>query len=158
MNVFNEHGQMEPSYTPDMAAGIDSPAQLLADTFGIPIGPAIRIAQWHHREMEMESMQVAASTFAKAIAYLLQPSKNLVAKVWGIAFSCGLATRINGVRNISHKARELRVHRALLSHYKREADAKFKYEITIFGKSREACAKYRESRIRYLMNQENRKA
>jgi hypothetical protein len=70
--------------------------------------------------------------------------------VWGLAFSCGLASRMNGVVNISKQSKKDGCSRALISHYKRTWDKVLGYTISVFGKSPEACVKYRESRLRYL--------
>ena len=150
-SFFNESGALEPYYTPDPAESIDSPAQVIAETFGVPIDVSLRFCAWHDARIKAETETAVAKRTADIVAFLFQPCRNPRAKILGLLFSSELATRLNGVRNMSEQAKKDRVSRALISHYSRQWDRTFGYKISYaFGKSKEACEKYKQARIKYL--------
>ena len=153
---YSENGAVEPSYAPDMAAEIDSLIDQIAQM--IKEGGPGRVAHWHLCVVESESRSAVANRMKQIVAFLFQPCRNIREKIAGLMFSSELATTINGVRNMTAWAKKNGYSRALVSHYSRAWDKTFGYKISqAFGKSPEACAKYREARIKYLMNQEIRK-
>lgn len=142
---FNESSAIEPSYTPDVAMAIDT----LEDELSEMAPP--QIVHWHRNQIKTETDSAVARRTSEIVSFLFQPCKNPRAKILGLMFSSELATRINGVRNLSQQAKKEGVSRALISHYAREWDRTFGYKISqAFGKSPEACEKYRKARIKYL--------
>ncbi|MBA3834210.1 MAG: hypothetical protein H0X34_20420 [Chthoniobacterales bacterium] len=146
------------AFVPDMAELTDKPHEIMAENFGIPLAAAARIQAWHDAEMAGAWQERFVHDFAKIMSVLLQPNGDMAAKVWGLAFSFGLASRMNGVQSMAAVARRLfpKGHpkearsRALLSHYKRFWDNALPSTVRIFGKSPEACAKYSAARIAFV--------
>jgi len=99
------------SYWPDIAAEIDSPEEILADSLGIPLNSA-RLVLLH---VDTEVRKSQALILARVIGLLLKAS-NLPAMAHAIAFASGL-DQLNGAKSQAEVARELGVTRALLSHY-----------------------------------------
>jgi hypothetical protein len=151
----NEDGNADMVYYTDMADEIDSLADRIAQMF--KEGGADRIAHWHLSALEAEASSAVAKRTAQIVAFLFQPCRNVRAKILGLMFSSELATRLNGVRNMSDQAKKDGVSRALISHYSREWDRTFGYKISrAFGKSPQACRKYSEARVRYLERQKTK--
>ncbi|MBA3833718.1 MAG: hypothetical protein H0X34_17860 [Chthoniobacterales bacterium] len=138
------------AFVPDMAELTDKPHEIMAEDFGIPLAAAARIQAWHEAEMVRAVQERLVHDLAKIMSVLLQPNGDMAAKVWGLAFSFGLASRMNGVKNMSHVARQAGCTRALMSHYKRFWDRALGSTTRIFGKSPEACAKYSAARIAFV--------
>jgi hypothetical protein len=152
----------ESAYTPDYAAEIDGEGDELAEEFfwfvqkNIPpskmqidwlvMREVIACAgQWGLTVRERERKNLAGQAwemFGGVFTYLLT-AKNVKACVYGIAFAFGL-DQLNGKRSIAEVAREMKVTRALLSHYKRAAGDFFGIYITKFGKSQDAVEKYKQ--------------
>lgn len=151
------HAEVHEAFTPDMAALTDKPHEIMAEDFGISLLAAKRILAWHEGQMERAVQERLVHDISKIVSVLLQPNGDLLCKVWGLAFSFGLASRMNGVKNMADIAKrifpkgnpEAAKSRALLSHYKRFWDKALGSTIRIFGKSPEACAKYSAQRIAY---------
>jgi hypothetical protein len=149
---YSDRNGVHRAIEPDMAAELDTPAEMLAETHRIPLEVAEAIladfkTNIIREVIEEEVTRLVAAYVTKIFAYLLQPQKNLKAVLWGFAFSQGIATRLNGIRNPSALARQLGCTRALISFYKRRADAEFGSSIKIFGKSNGACESYRKARL-----------
>jgi hypothetical protein len=146
--------QPEPSYRPDIAAELDSPAEILADEFKIPLVTALAIYN-RFQQTELSRWEIAAPILHDVLGALIQPSRNLKAKIWGLVFSSELAdvangNKINGIGSMSDEAKRQDVSRALLSKYKRDWDKLFGRYGRTFGKSPEACEANRRARLRVL--------
>jgi hypothetical protein len=148
--VYRDDNGVHAAFEPDMSDLLDSPAEIIADQFLIGITAARRVVVWHAQEMTRAQAEGGFGIIAEIIRVLNQPCKNRQARDWALSFAFGFARRLNGVRDMSHAARQLNCSRALLSHYKRQWDRLLPPNIRIYGKSPEACKKYRESRNAFL--------
>lgn len=101
----------QASYTPDMAALIDTREEIIADELGVTLAQAKRITQY----ADDLARRNQAETLAKVIALLLS-GKNLPVMVHSLAIAFGL-DELNGAHSQSEIARQLGVTRALVSHY-----------------------------------------
>ncbi len=99
------------SYTPDFAAEIDTPEEILADELGVSLKQA-RVIQ---AKIEYAVSRHESLTLARAIGLMLQ-SSNLPVTVHAMAIAAGL-DQLNGKRSQADIARELGCTRALISHY-----------------------------------------
>lgn len=135
---------LEGAYEPDMAGEIDSEEEILADLLGINPAQAKRVLAWHSEE----SKKVAAEhreAFGRVIAFLLQ-GKNLPVMVHALAFAAGL-DQLNGKKSQSQIARELKVTRALVSHYVVGFADILGVTVTKFRKSEGSREKFREAQL-----------
>jgi len=99
------------SYTPDMAAEIDTPVEIAADFYGV----SLKVAACIIRDIEGASRRRQAETLGKVIASLISGS-NLQAKVHGLAIAFGL-DELNGFHSQSEISETIGCSRALISHY-----------------------------------------
>ena len=99
------------SYTPDMAAEIDTPAEIAADKYGVSIKTANVILV----DIDDASRRRQAETLGAIIGTLISGS-NLQAKVHALALAFGL-DQLNGFHSQSEVARQIGCTRALISHY-----------------------------------------
>lgn len=99
------------SYEPDMAEIIDSPEEVIADEYGVPIAVAKRILADRHDVARRGQAQILASVIG-----LLIQSRNLSVQVHALAIAFGM-DQLNGAHSQSEVARDLGVTRALVSHY-----------------------------------------
>lgn len=99
------------SYTPDYAAEIDKPDEIIADEYGVSLETARRILK--DRESAARGQQ--AEILSAIIGHLIA-GNNLPAKVHSLAIAFGL-DQLNGFHSQAEIARELGVTRALISHY-----------------------------------------
>jgi hypothetical protein len=152
---YDENGAHE-AYRPDMAEAIDAPEEILADAFLIGITVARAIYQWHVSICSRIEKEAQARTTGQIVSYLTRPHKNRKVRDIGIAFSQGFARELNGIRDMADAAAKFGCTRALISHEKRKFD---KHMLppgtTLYGKSPEACKKYKEARLRVLSRQSN---
>lgn len=147
--------QIEEHYTPDLAAALDSEAEILADEFKLSLQTAEAICARFRQAAHKTKWETTAPIVMDVIRWLILPSRNLKAKVWGLVFSSDLADVANGNRsenigNMSDEAKRQGVSRALMSNYKRECDKLFGHYGRVFGKSPEACEANRIARLRVL--------
>jgi hypothetical protein len=82
--------QVEPHYHPDMAAELDSAAEILADEFGLKRDLAIAIWNRFNREASVERWRVCGPVVAGVLRRLLESNGNLKAMVSALPFSFGL--------------------------------------------------------------------
>ena len=150
MNDFKHNGhrpRTEESYETDMAGAIDRPEERLAEQFNISVFAA-RMVHTHILEQIRSGINESVpAEVRRVVAWLLRPCRNHKAKTYGLAFSFEL---IDSGENMSQVASRLGLHRADLSHWKRDADRKLHSTNTTYGKSPEACEKYRVGRLRVL--------
>ena len=99
------------SYTPDMAAEIDSAEEIAADDYGV----GIRIARRILADREAEVRRNQAETLARVIGMLLL-AKNPRITIRCLALAFGFDS-MNGYHSQSEVAKEEGVTRALISHY-----------------------------------------
>ena len=99
------------SYTPDFAAEIDTPEEILADELGVTLSQARAI----QARIDQAVTRHESLTLARAIGLMLQ-SSNLPVTVHAMAIAAGL-DQLNGKRSQADIARELGCTRALISHY-----------------------------------------
>jgi hypothetical protein len=131
----------QASYTPDLAAEIDSEEEIIADRYGVSLDEAreiIRDRQHHQRQSE-------AIILGRVLGLLLA-SKNLNVMVHALAMAAGL-DQLNGAHSEAEVARRLGVTRALLSHYVvgwRDllSGKTFSFDITKFRKANGTRATY----------------
>lgn len=97
------------SYTPDMAAEIDTPVEILADELGVSLKQARAILA----KIECEVSRSESLKTAKIVGLLLQ-SCNLPVTAHALAFASGL-DQLNGLKSQAEAARNLNVTRALMS-------------------------------------------
>lgn len=139
------------AFRPDMAEAIDRPHETLAEQFMVGITVAESFYKWHMAVVERTEKIALARALGKVVSYLLRPHKNRKVRDIGIAFALGWAREINDIRDMADAAAKFGCTRALISHEKRKFD---KYMLppntTLYGKSPEACKKYKEARIRVL--------
>ncbi len=129
------------SYTPDMAALIDRPDEILADDLGISLEQARRVM-----EMIQAEKQIGLSiALARAIGWILSGG-NPVAKIYGLAFATGL-DQLNGLHSQAEAARQLGVTRALLSHYVVSARDALGINVVKFRKNDRSRDTYRRTQI-----------
>lgn len=102
---------MEPHYTPDMAAMIDTEQEIIADELGISLSQADAVIAMTRNLARRQQAEILASV----IALLLQ-AKNLPVMVHSLAIAFGL-DQLNGAHSQSEIAKQLGVTRALISHY-----------------------------------------
>ena len=148
---YGEGGQAEEAFRPDMARELDSPAEILAETFCIGITVAAAVYQWHLAIVERTEKAARARSLGQVVSYLLRPHKNRKVRDIGMAFSLGFARDLNGLRNEAHAAAKFGCSRALISYEKRKCDkALLPAGIILYGKSAEACKKYKQARLKVL--------
>lgn len=148
---YDEEMQAREAFRPDMAAAIDSPAEILADQFMIGITLAAAIWQWHVSAMNRAEQEAQARVTGLIVSYIIRPHKNRKVRDIGIAFSQGFARELNGIRDMADAAAKFGCTRALISHEKRKFDRHMlPPNTTLYGKSPEACKKYKEARLRVL--------
>ena len=99
------------SYTPDMAAAIDSPEELAADDYGV----GIRVARQILKDRQDAVRRNQAETLAGVIGMLLH-AKNHRITIRCLALAFGFDS-MNGYHSQSEVAKEEGVTRALISHY-----------------------------------------
>ncbi len=99
------------SYTPDMAAEIDTPVEIAADRYGV----SLKVAATILLDIDAASRRLQAETLGAVIGTLISGS-NLQAKVHALAIAFGLDA-LNGFHSQSEIARQLGCTRALISHY-----------------------------------------
>ena len=100
------------SYTPDMAAEIDTPEEILADELGV----SLKQARLIHPKIEYAVSRNESLTLARVIGLMLN-SPNLRVTVRAIAIASGLDQIAGDKKSQSEVASELGVTRALMSHY-----------------------------------------
>lgn len=101
----------QASYTPDMAALIDTEEEIIADDLGVSLNQAEQIIEY----AENFARQQQAAILVKVIGLLLT-AKNLRIQVHSLAIAFGL-DELNGAHSQSEVAKKLGVTRALVSHY-----------------------------------------
>ena len=101
----------QASYTPDMAALIDTEEEIIADDLGVSLYTARKIIQMR----EDAVLRNQSLILARVIGLLLQ-SNNLPATVHALALASGL-DQLNGKKSQAEIAREIGCTRALISHY-----------------------------------------
>jgi len=101
----------QASYTPDMAALIDTEVEIIADDLGVSLFTARKIIKMR----EDAVIRNQSLILARVIGLLLQ-SNNLPATIHALALASGL-DQLNGKKSQAEIARELGVTRALISHY-----------------------------------------
>ena len=147
---YDENGAHE-AHRPDMAAELDAPAEILADQFAIGITAARQIYAWHVVIVLRAEKEARARVTGEIVSYLIRPHKNRKVRDIGIAFSQGFARELNGIRDMSDAAAKFGCTRALISYEKRKFDKHMlPPETVVYGKSPEACRKYKEARIKSL--------
>lgn len=99
------------SYTPDIAAEIDTEEEIAADKYGVSLETARQIL----KDTKIAVRRQQAAVLSAIIGHLIAGS-NLPAKVHALAIAFGL-DQLNGFHSQSEIARELGVTRALISHY-----------------------------------------
>ncbi len=134
----------------DMAGEIDRPEERLAEQFGISVFKAALMNAYILQRIQQGINEAVPSAVRTVVAWLLRPCRNHKAKTFGLAFSFEL---IDSGENMSQVASRLGLHRADVSHWKRDADKKLHSTNTTYGKSPEACEKYRVARFRVLGKQ-----
>ena len=103
--------ERQASYTPDFAAEIDKPDEIVADDYGVTLETARRIL----RDRQTAVRHEQAAVLGSIIGHLLS-GNNLPAKVHALAIAFGL-DQLNGFNSQSEVARDLGCTRALISHY-----------------------------------------
>jgi hypothetical protein len=101
----------EPAYWPDIADGIDTEEEILADMFGVTLAQAQQIKAHADRKAISER----AMLLGQVVGLLLNAS-NVPAMAHAIALAAGL-DQLNGKHSQEEIARQLGCTRALLSHY-----------------------------------------
>ena len=101
----------QASYTPDMAALIDTEEETIADDLGVSLYTARKIIQ-----MREDAVIRNQSLILARVIGLLLKSNNLPATVHALALASGL-DQLNGVKSQAEIAREIGCTRALISHY-----------------------------------------
>lgn len=101
----------QASYTPDMAALIDTEEEIIADDLGVSLYTARKIIQ-----MREDAVIRNQSLILARVIGLLLKSKNLPATVHALALASGL-DQLNGKKSQADIAREIGCTRALISHY-----------------------------------------
>jgi predicted transcriptional regulator len=99
------------SYTPDMAALIDSEEEIIADEFGVTLKQARHIIAYARSASRRTQAEILASVIG-----LLIRSKNMPVMVHALAIAFGL-DELNGAHSQAEIAKNLGVTRALVSHY-----------------------------------------
>lgn len=99
------------SYTPDMAAEIDTPEEIAADDYGV----GIRVARQILKDRQDAVRRNQAETLAGVIGMLLH-AKNHRITIRCLALAFGFDS-MNGYHSQSEVAKEEGVTRALISHY-----------------------------------------
>jgi hypothetical protein len=134
----------------DMAGLVDAPHEELAERLGISPAAAERVLAWHAEALEETITAEVGVCLARVVSLLLLPQKNLIATIWGLAFSIGIITAADGVQSMSERADRMRMHRASLSYWKRRWDALLGRYGHLNGKSPETCERLRAARMRVL--------
>jgi hypothetical protein len=154
--------EKQASYTPDIAAEIDTEEETIADRYGVTIAQARDILkERNHQQRHAEAMILGR------VLGLLLASNNLNVMVHALAMAAGL-DQLNGAHSEAEVARRLGVTRALLSHYVvgwRDllSGKTFSFDITKFRKANGTRATYADratspllaakERIRLTINQ-----
>jgi predicted transcriptional regulator len=99
------------SYEPDMAELIDTEEEILADRYNV----SLKVARMIINDRSSIGVRQAALILGNVIG-LLMASKNLPAMVNALAIATGL-DQLNGAKSEKEIADELKISRALLSHY-----------------------------------------
>lgn len=114
---------MQPAdWTPE---DLDTPAEQLAERFGIPIATAQRMADWHQAELanhvERTSSAASAAHLHRILAWMLGPG-DAKAKAVALCFAADLQPLI-GWHNLSEAATDLGMTSANLSKLQTEIQA-----------------------------------
>lgn len=107
---------LEPSYTPDLANEIDTPAEELAETLGISVSTAERVIVWAVAVQRKNEQEQAAMMISRIVGQLCGQGVNLPAMVYSLALAAGLDS-LNEVGTQTEVAQRLKCSRALISHY-----------------------------------------
>lgn len=99
------------AYTPDFAAEIDKPDEIIADRYGVSLETARLIIA----DIKTAVRRRQAETLGAVVGTLISGS-NLQAKVYSLALAFGL-DQLNGFHSQSEVARQIGCTRALISHY-----------------------------------------
>ena len=134
----------QASYTPDMAAEIDTDDEIAADRYGV----GLRVARMILADREAHQRRCEAMILGRVLGLLLA-SRNLPVMVHALAMAAGL-DQLNGAHSEAEVARKLGVTRALLSHYVvgwRDllSGKAFSFDITKFRKANHTRAAYAET-------------
>jgi len=124
----------------DIAAAVDTLADMLAEEHGISSEAAAAIAKWHTRNVEAEAISYKAFLFQRLIAGFIEPG-NLRIRAAGLAFAANLAA-LNGIGTLREFARKNGVTPAAVSKEKRRWQKDLKLPPSPHGKSEEACQNY----------------
>src|SRR5215813_12589781 len=138
--TFIAHSESGPelAITINIAAELDTPDEITAEEFNVAIDTARAFNAKLNEATERARIQGAAEVLSQLVVIFLERCKNREARDWGLAFSIGLGSRMNGIRDLAHAARVLNCTRALLSRYKRRFDSLLPADIRVYGKSPEA--------------------
>jgi hypothetical protein len=148
--AHGDNGSLEGAIEINLSDEIDARDELLADDVGATLEVARRFLVILDRSVERARIEGAMKLAADLIGIILQRCKNREARDWGLAFAFGFASRLNGVRDEAHAARQLNCTRALLSRYKRQFDKLLPEDVRVYGKSAQACAAYLDARLAKL--------
>lgn len=99
------------SYTPDIAAEIDTEEEISADEYGVSIKVARRILRDRQAAVRHHQAEILGAIIGQLLA-----GNNLSVKVHSLAIAFGF-DQLNGFHSQSEIARELGCTRALISHY-----------------------------------------
>src|SRR5215472_1766974 len=144
---LDEPPAIENAYEPDIADEIDSLPERIAEHFHVSIPTAKAFLAWHASQVERITMERLMGVLAQVKGVITYQCENTCARAWGLAFALGMAHRNNGVRDMTHIARKLNCTVALISHYKRFWDGLLPPDVRIYGKTAQACVKYRIARL-----------
>ena len=114
---------MQPAdWTPE---DLDTPAEQLAERFGVPVATAQRMAEWHQAELanhvERTSSAASAAHLHRILAWMLGPG-DAKAKAVALCFAADLQPLI-GWNNLSEAATDLGMTSANLSKLQTEIQA-----------------------------------
>jgi hypothetical protein len=132
------------SYTPDIAAEIDTEEEILADEYRVSLTTARQILADRNKNQRCGQ----ALILGQVIGLLLRSGNNLPVMVHALAMAAGL-DQLNGAHSEAEIARRYGVSRALLSHYVvgwRDllSGKQYSFDITKFRKSNNSRVIYAE--------------
>jgi hypothetical protein len=113
---FNDAGERELSYCPDVAFDVDRQEWILAEELRLGMEDAERVWSWHQNKLSIEVEHARAERLERIVGLLCKPTKNMKALVRALALAAGL-DELNDTHSQADLARELGCTRALLSHY-----------------------------------------
>src|SRR2546430_16677190 len=93
---YDEGKQAREAFRPDMAESIDSPAEMIAETFSIGITTAVSIYQGHLQIVERTEKTALARAPRQAGSYQLRPARNRRGRGVGIASAPGIRRVLKG--------------------------------------------------------------